>query len=502
MSSVPVRICLLACLGILSVAGCTGPMGSVRDRLREVSGTFPSRVGFPPVKAGASRALTGHDARCGALEQQVGDALQSDDPERAGTLCVEILELQPNSVFAHHHLAVLADRDNRFAEAERHYLAALAAEPGNADVLSSLGWSYLLQGRHSEALQVLQQALQQQPGHPTAIFNLGWLAGLQGDEARAVAYFRRQATEVEAEQLLSRVRAEARQRSNSGQDLARLTAPDPRLARNAAAGQSREPATTPTSVVTGADVPDATEEITPADGQTVVMGVRQREPLGQLAIGEMSGADPVEEQSAGSWPDDRMAADGVRNSMGRGGHQAGLIDRQDAEAPLIELVRGETIRVLRQDSGELVINGEESNSHPDEGQLLPESEGDLREGTRSGSSAPRLTVDGTDVSRQTDQVPVRDAGGRSGGIAAIESLYRVGQVLLGAPDPVRPPSTDAVTGASRSTSDLEGEPQGGQSVGNAIPSPAHRRALERGLRLGLPAVGVTFPGPPHTARLD
>ena len=236
-----VRFLLLASLAPLLLVGCASPTASVRDRLREVSAAFPHWSSANPAPAPAARrspsatdaklALSNTQLKVEHLELQIEEALRNNNTPHAAALCEDLLELDSRSVFAHHHLAVFADQQARYADAEQHYLAALDVEPRNADLLSSLGWSYLLQGRSSEALQVLQQALVHHPGHATAIFNLGWLAGLQGDDSRAIAYFRRQVSDVEAEQLLNKVRSEARERHLTDRSSTPLQAPDPRVAR-------------------------------------------------------------------------------------------------------------------------------------------------------------------------------------------------------------------------------------------------------------------------------
>ena len=116
-----------------------------------------------------------------------------------------VLQQVPNHATAHHRLAVIADKQHDFPTAETHYLAAVNAEPHNSNLLSDLGYSYLLQGRYADSERFLQQALQQAPAHPQAINNLGLLYARQGNRERALAMFRRTGTEAEAQAKLAQV---------------------------------------------------------------------------------------------------------------------------------------------------------------------------------------------------------------------------------------------------------------------------------------------------------
>ena len=80
----------------------------------------------------------------------------------------EVLRVDPGHAQAHHRLAVVADLAQDYPAAEQHYRQALAKDPGNPQLLHDVGYSYLLQGRPTEAIPYLQRSLQASPGFEMA----------------------------------------------------------------------------------------------------------------------------------------------------------------------------------------------------------------------------------------------------------------------------------------------------------------------------------------------
>ena len=109
-----------------------------------------------------------------------------------------IVREQPLQPMANHRLAVIADTEQDFRNAEKHYLRALNGQPTNPDLLSDLGYSYLLQGRFVESEKFLNDALYHNPRHVKALNNLGLLYGKQNRYHEARAAFFRVGTEAEA----------------------------------------------------------------------------------------------------------------------------------------------------------------------------------------------------------------------------------------------------------------------------------------------------------------
>jgi Tfp pilus assembly protein PilF len=122
--------------------------------------------------------------------------------EQAELCYRSVLELEPENAIANHRLAVLADRRGDFATSEKYYLAALKREPNDPDLLSDLGYSYLLQGRPMESERCLFAALRANPRHQKARDNLNLLYAKQGDRDRAFEIVKRSVGEAEAHDRL------------------------------------------------------------------------------------------------------------------------------------------------------------------------------------------------------------------------------------------------------------------------------------------------------------
>lgn len=115
-----------------------------------------------------------------------------------------VLQHAPEHPYAHHRLATIADREQRFQDADRHYRAALLQTPGNSDILCDLGYSYLLRDRYEESEGALLEALRYNGNHREAKYNLGTLYGRRGNFEQALAWFRESTgNEADAQVALS-----------------------------------------------------------------------------------------------------------------------------------------------------------------------------------------------------------------------------------------------------------------------------------------------------------
>lgn len=99
-------------------------------------------------------------------------------------------------------LARIGDQTQQFEEAEGHYLAALSSNPGDPNLLSDMGYSYLLQGEYTYANTYLRRALSMRPDHVMARRNLAALAAYQGDYQTALAWLRQVGSEQQAQTTL------------------------------------------------------------------------------------------------------------------------------------------------------------------------------------------------------------------------------------------------------------------------------------------------------------
>ena len=105
----------------------------------------------------------------------------------------------------YHRLAIMADREQRYPEAENYYKRALAISPTDARIWNDLGYSYLLQGRFQEAELALGRAVAINPDDRRARNNLGLVLGHQGRTEEALNEFRVAGSEAEAQRNLAMI---------------------------------------------------------------------------------------------------------------------------------------------------------------------------------------------------------------------------------------------------------------------------------------------------------
>jgi tetratricopeptide (TPR) repeat protein len=213
--------CLAA---LLLVAGCASPnslsgLMSRKPQNETLEDVLAQRnratsPGYPPgdpwnsessaiTQAGHWNHPRGGDVRVADLLQSGSRALQSGNSIAARAAYEQVITLDPEHVYAHSQLAILADNERRFDDAERHYRVVLRKQPNNPDVLSNIGWSYLLQRRYEESASVLREALRIAPRHQKANFNLGWLYGLNGNYDAARNLFLTAGSEAQAQRALA-----------------------------------------------------------------------------------------------------------------------------------------------------------------------------------------------------------------------------------------------------------------------------------------------------------
>ncbi len=137
--------------------------------------------------AGSNEALIVENLNLGHREAALNRLDQAEAYYR------RVLELQPDNSVANHRLAVIADKKHDYARAEHYYLTALQREPRNPDLLSDVGYSYLLQGRREDSERCLMAATRLDPSHAKALHNLSLLYAANGDYDRAFDALRRAA---------------------------------------------------------------------------------------------------------------------------------------------------------------------------------------------------------------------------------------------------------------------------------------------------------------------
>lgn len=113
-----------------------------------------------------------------------------------------VVQSQNNNAEAHHQLAIVADLQKDFREAEFRYREAIkfgVNYPKLADLYSDMGYSFLLQERFANSEDALKKALHFDPAHRMAANNYGALYARTGDRDRALAMFRKGGTEAQAQ---------------------------------------------------------------------------------------------------------------------------------------------------------------------------------------------------------------------------------------------------------------------------------------------------------------
>ncbi|MDA0832422.1 MAG: tetratricopeptide repeat protein [Planctomycetota bacterium] len=141
----------------------------------------------------------------GVLLQEGQLALRTGDFDQAEQRFQDVLKSDPLNATAHHRLAVIADQQKDYLTAEKHYLVALQGNPHDANLLSDMGYSYMLQGKNENAKRFLSDALDRNPKHPQAANNLGAIYAQEGYRDQALEMFRLSGTEQEAQAKLAYV---------------------------------------------------------------------------------------------------------------------------------------------------------------------------------------------------------------------------------------------------------------------------------------------------------
>jgi arylsulfatase A-like enzyme/Tfp pilus assembly protein PilF len=123
--------------------------------------------------------------------QEARQRTQDAQWERARALLEEALALSPENATARNLLAFIAVRGGDLDEAERQYLASLAAQPRQHRVYGALGALALRRGDLDEAERRFREALEMAPSFVEAMSNLGFVAAARGDDRGAEQWYER-----------------------------------------------------------------------------------------------------------------------------------------------------------------------------------------------------------------------------------------------------------------------------------------------------------------------
>jgi Flp pilus assembly protein TadD len=195
------------------LCGCRGPHPFASTS--ELAGHKPESDDTSAESAVRPAALTreSRSADNAATNAPVAELLaRAEQAIRAEQLVVarsqlqSVLAQQPDQPRAHHLLAVIADQDGRFPEAEQHYFMALAQDPQDSKIVGDLGYSYYLQSRYTESEQYLQRALELDSRNFTAARNLAQLYSDRDEFSRAEHLLRSTLPPSDAETALQQLR--------------------------------------------------------------------------------------------------------------------------------------------------------------------------------------------------------------------------------------------------------------------------------------------------------
>jgi Flp pilus assembly protein TadD len=129
---------------------------------------------------------------------------QRGDLEQAQAAYLDALKQDPRRGDACARLAVLYDRQAKWAESEEFYRRAHDLQGDSPGLLCNRGYSFYLQGRWADAEASLRQAIALDPANQRAYNNLGLTLARSGRVEEALAEFRRVGcTEAEAETNLA-----------------------------------------------------------------------------------------------------------------------------------------------------------------------------------------------------------------------------------------------------------------------------------------------------------
>lgn len=163
-----------------------------------------------PVAAGRIEQLV----RAGQAAIRDGRQGQPAKLQEAKQRFQQVLSEDPENASAHHGLAIVADLENDWPAAERHYKLALQQRSHDPSLLNDLGYSYILQNRFHEASKYLTQAIQISPQHELAHINLALLSLKRGDRSGAEARLASIYTASEINRTLARLEEDLQQQPN------------------------------------------------------------------------------------------------------------------------------------------------------------------------------------------------------------------------------------------------------------------------------------------------
>ncbi|MGA2033413.1 MAG: tetratricopeptide repeat protein [Thermoguttaceae bacterium] len=148
-----------------------------------------------------------------ALAKYWQDLAKAQEVEQGGNhaaaraLYEQLIAAQPDQYEAYHRLALVADGQRRYQDAQALYTQAIRLNNHNPDLFNDLGYSFYLQGKLSKAESALRKAVAMRPAEGKYRNNLGLVYGHQKRDKEALEEFRHAGSEADAYYNLAFVKA-------------------------------------------------------------------------------------------------------------------------------------------------------------------------------------------------------------------------------------------------------------------------------------------------------
>ena len=134
-----------------------------------------------------------------SLRAKVRDLRAAKKFDRAREVCREMIKQYPKRPAGYHQLALVADKQKRYREAQGLYSEALRVKGADAELFNDLGYSYYLGGQMNKSESALAKAVAMSPHEDRYRINLGLVLGQQKRYDEALKHFRLAGSEADAQ---------------------------------------------------------------------------------------------------------------------------------------------------------------------------------------------------------------------------------------------------------------------------------------------------------------
>ena len=193
----PPRTCLLqlwaASACVLLVLGCRSGVGSA-----DFGSTNPLAGPKHPTANTSRNKPKPPDNEFAVALAQAQNLERANQLDEARKVYEELIATCSDSYQPYHRLAVVADRQRRFREAEALYAEAIRLQPQHAELFNDLGYCFFLQGDLGKAEAAGLKAVALAPSNPRFRNNLGMILAHQGRHEEALEQFRQAGSEADA----------------------------------------------------------------------------------------------------------------------------------------------------------------------------------------------------------------------------------------------------------------------------------------------------------------